>query len=464
LPITARYRIIAVWRCGFMALCQFVLGIRYRVIGRENIPAEPSVVLAKHQSAWETVGLQEVFPPLVFVLKKELLRVPFFGWGLAAMKMISIDRAAAKDALKQVFDQGRERLSAGYWVVIFPEGTRVAPGKRVATSPAARTWPSAVVPGGAGGAQRRGNLGEGPPGSSRRADHRQHRPADRPGGQDGGEDQPWPPPGSRPRCSDSRRTATRMPADARRRLNCPARSGRRACGETLRTIALGEHTVLRAAPGQAPHHRALDRPPRPARRRPRGASLREVEASILQHREWIRSKLDEWQARPHPEPLRIVDGVQIPLLGSPITVRLAIGARRCVWNPQTPERALTLCLRSPAEAPLLLEKALRERASALFVERLGHYASRLGVALPRLSLSSARTRWGSCSLRSGIRLNWRLIHFPLPVIDYVAVHELAHLREMNHSARFWAILAGLYPDYRAARQELKRLATTCPHW
>ncbi|WP_313951872.1 lysophospholipid acyltransferase family protein [Accumulibacter sp.] len=129
LPIAVRYRIIALWRAGFMALCRCVLGIRYRVIGRENIPAEPSVVLAKHQSAWETVGLQEVFPPLVFVLKKELLRLPFFGWGLAALKMISINRAAAKDALKQIFDQGRDRLSAGYWVVIFPEGTRVAPGQ-----------------------------------------------------------------------------------------------------------------------------------------------------------------------------------------------------------------------------------------------------------------------------------------------------------------------------------------------
>jgi 1-acyl-sn-glycerol-3-phosphate acyltransferase len=118
-----------------MALCRYVLGIRYRVLGRENMPAAPAVVMAKHQSAWETVGLQEVFPPLVFVLKKELLRVPFFGWGLAAMKMISIDRAAAKDALKQVFDQGRERLSAGYWVVIFPEGTRVAPGETARYKP-----------------------------------------------------------------------------------------------------------------------------------------------------------------------------------------------------------------------------------------------------------------------------------------------------------------------------------------
>jgi 1-acyl-sn-glycerol-3-phosphate acyltransferase len=130
-----RYRIIALWRSGFMALCHYVLGIRYRVLGRENMPAAPAVVMAKHQSAWETVALQEVFPPLVFVLKKELLRVPFFGWGLAAMKMISIDRAAAKDALKQVFDQGRERLSAGYWVVIFPEGTRVAPGETARYKP-----------------------------------------------------------------------------------------------------------------------------------------------------------------------------------------------------------------------------------------------------------------------------------------------------------------------------------------
>ena len=134
-PMPTRYRIIALWRTGFMALCHYVLGIRYRVLGRENMPAAPAVVMAKHQSAWETVALQEVFPPLVFVLKKELLRVPFFGWGLAAMKMISIDRAAAKDALKQVFDQGRERLSAGYWVVIFPEGTRVAPGETARYKP-----------------------------------------------------------------------------------------------------------------------------------------------------------------------------------------------------------------------------------------------------------------------------------------------------------------------------------------
>lgn len=129
LPMRVRYLVVAIWRSAFMALCRYVLGIRYQVLGRENIPAQPSVIFSKHQSAWETVALQEIFPALVFVLKKELLFLPFLGWSFAAMKMISIDRKAGRDALKQVVDQGRDRLKAGYWIIIFPEGTRVAPGQ-----------------------------------------------------------------------------------------------------------------------------------------------------------------------------------------------------------------------------------------------------------------------------------------------------------------------------------------------
>ena len=129
LPMRARFRIIALWRCCFMALCKTVLGIDYRVVGRENIPATPSVILSKHQSAWETVSLQAIFPPQVFVLKKSLLMIPFLGWAFAAVKMISIDRSAGSGALRQVVSQGCERLKAGYWVVIFPEGTRIAPGQ-----------------------------------------------------------------------------------------------------------------------------------------------------------------------------------------------------------------------------------------------------------------------------------------------------------------------------------------------
>ena len=125
------YRFGKLWRLGMQWGVENLLGIRPQVIGRENMPQEACVILAKHQSAWETMALQDYVPNgayCVFVLKKELLKVPLIGWGLAAMKMISIDRAAGKDALDQVVTQGRERLKQGFYVILFPEGTRVAPG------------------------------------------------------------------------------------------------------------------------------------------------------------------------------------------------------------------------------------------------------------------------------------------------------------------------------------------------
>ncbi len=127
------YRFGKLWRLGIQFGVENILGIRPRVIGRENMPKEPCVILSKHQSAWETMTVQDLVPDgayCVFVLKKELLKIPLLGWGLAAMKMISIDRTAGKDALDQVVAQGRERLEQGFYVVLFPEGTRVAPGHK----------------------------------------------------------------------------------------------------------------------------------------------------------------------------------------------------------------------------------------------------------------------------------------------------------------------------------------------
>lgn len=116
-----------VWLAG--RLIKHVLRIDYRVIGRENIPRVPAVILSKHQSAWETIVLQEVFPLALFVWKKELFwQIPFFGWALAVIPMISIDRAAGKQALRHLAAQGRQRLGQGYSIIIFPEGTRTAPG------------------------------------------------------------------------------------------------------------------------------------------------------------------------------------------------------------------------------------------------------------------------------------------------------------------------------------------------
>ncbi len=130
LPPLGRYRVITAWTHMVLWLAKHVCGLRYRVIGRENIPARASVVLSKHQSAWETLAFQQIFPPQVWVLKRELLRVPFFGWGLAMLRPIAIDRAAGRAALAQLVEQGHDRLALGLWIVIFPEGTRTAPGRR----------------------------------------------------------------------------------------------------------------------------------------------------------------------------------------------------------------------------------------------------------------------------------------------------------------------------------------------
>lgn len=130
LPRIARYHIISGWSRLVIALARVVLGIRYRVEGLETLPRKPAIILAKHQSAWETLAFQAIFPPQVQVLKRELLWIPFFGWGLALMSPIAIDRSRVTRALKRMAELGRARLQQGFWIVIFPEGTRTAPGER----------------------------------------------------------------------------------------------------------------------------------------------------------------------------------------------------------------------------------------------------------------------------------------------------------------------------------------------
>ncbi|MDR3395738.1 MAG: lysophospholipid acyltransferase family protein [Parasulfuritortus sp.] len=130
LPPIPRYRFIGIWARVVVVLARYVLDIDYRVIGQENLPAGGRyIVMSKHQSAWETIAFQLIFPPLAFVLKKELLRIPFFGWGLAMISPIAIDRDAGREALKDLEVQGEDRLAKGFWVLVFPEGTRVKPGE-----------------------------------------------------------------------------------------------------------------------------------------------------------------------------------------------------------------------------------------------------------------------------------------------------------------------------------------------
>jgi len=130
LPRMARYRLISAWSRLVIWLAWLLCGIRWKIEGRKHLPDEPAVILSQHQSAWETLAFQEIFPPQVLVLKRELLWIPFFGWGLALMSPIAIDRKRGTAALREMARQGRERLAQGFWVVIFPEGTRVPPGEK----------------------------------------------------------------------------------------------------------------------------------------------------------------------------------------------------------------------------------------------------------------------------------------------------------------------------------------------
>ena len=130
LPPLVRYQVISVWSRFMVWTAERLCGLTYRVTGAEHIPGEPCIIVAKHESAWETLAFQKIFPPQVWVIKRELLWIPFFGWGLAMTSPIAIDRKAGRRALKQMIDQGRDRLRRGFFIVIFPEGTRSAPGVR----------------------------------------------------------------------------------------------------------------------------------------------------------------------------------------------------------------------------------------------------------------------------------------------------------------------------------------------
>ena len=132
LPPVARFKFIIVW-CGTNLLAaRWICGIRHRVIGAENIPrsSDPHIVMSKHSSTWETLALNFLFPPLAFVAKKELLSIPFFGWAFALASPITIDRKSGLDAMTQIITQGRERFAQGFWIVIYPEGTRIKAGAR----------------------------------------------------------------------------------------------------------------------------------------------------------------------------------------------------------------------------------------------------------------------------------------------------------------------------------------------
>jgi predicted metal-dependent hydrolase len=191
---------------------------------------------------------------------------------------------------------------------------------------------------------------------------------------------------------------------------------------------------------------------------PRRLGLTEIEAFVRDNGNWVLKKLGELAETGRPRHLSVKDGTCLPLLDGEVEVRVLPGANRVRWIGAV----VVLEARPEADLARLLVRALQQRALGHFAARLAHFTAQLDLPVPKLGLSSAQTRWGSCSKQSGIRVNWRLIHLPPHLSDYVIAHEVAHLLEMNHSRRFWAVVNSLYPDWKAAQSELKQRAASLP--
>lgn len=197
---------------------------------------------------------------------------------------------------------------------------------------------------------------------------------------------------------------------------------------------------------------------------PRWVTLREIEAAIAEKERWIRNKLvqwREWAAKRRVAQVRWMDGETLPYLGAPVTMRLRAeaGSTRLAGS-ETPDAPGELLIALPAEAEAAqvrdaVQGWLQAEARRVFGERIALLAPRSRAPLRGWTLSSARTQWGSCTHDGRVRLNWRLVHFSVAVIDYVIAHELAHLSEMNHSQQFWRTVGELLPGFEAARDEIR---------
>jgi len=200
---------------------------------------------------------------------------------------------------------------------------------------------------------------------------------------------------------------------------------------------------------------------------PRWVGVGEVEAALREKAAWILRKLHEQHERAQRLAATRVEwreGSTIPFLGETVILVLDPRATGALLRgaddtlPGVPRLTLHLALpqaAAPEQIRDTVQSWLQRQARRIFEERCALFARRLGVRMKRLSLSSASTRWGSASADGSIRLNWRLVHFGLPVIDYVVTHELAHLREMNHSAAFWEVVRQVLPDFETARGALR---------
>lgn len=187
-------------------------------------------------------------------------------------------------------------------------------------------------------------------------------------------------------------------------------------------------------------------------RAPQRATRQQIDALLTKHADWVARKQAEVRARPAPKPVhQFVEGEIFYFLGVAYPLQLV--------DREKPALLLggvfQLAKSEQDDAKALFEYVYKKEARRIFNERIDFYAQKHGFDVKKVKLSSARTRWGSCSSKGYINLTWRLVMAPLAIIDYVVVHELCHLREPNHSSAFWAQVAAIMPDYKKRRTWLK---------
>ena len=189
------------------------------------------------------------------------------------------------------------------------------------------------------------------------------------------------------------------------------------------------------------------------------APFRDIESFLRDKERWVLSQLEEWARAPRPRALRLESGATLALRGAPVTLVVSEAGRSSVRRD---EDRLLVQAPGPQRAARALVRWLKAQALESLEPRAAHYASLLGVPVPQVGLSNARGQWGVCVEGGRIRLNWRLVHLPAALADYVVAHEIAHLVEMNHSKRFWAVVAALYPAWREAREQLELAGAAIP--
>ncbi len=438
------------WCRLMIRLGTLLLGVRYTVTGWEHVPEGPCVVLVKHQSQWETMFFPAFFPPHSFVLKQELLSIPFFGWGMRLLDPIAIDRDQRREAFQQVQTQGMARLAAGLKVIIFPEGTRVPSGFRARYAPsggllaAAAGVPVLPMAHNAGEYWKKGILAKHPGTISVRIG-----PLIPTAGRDGAEV-----------TREAEEWIERQMEDLTGRVAKPySRKGAAVAALTSRPprrhrLRIGDqdlqYSVARRARrrsiGLLVDHTGL------TVAIPPWVSIGSVEQAIREQWPWVQKKLQHWQERAVPEAPQFRDGESLPWLGGTRTLRFASTQLSLL-----PEDDGVIEV-DPNLGPVkfLVQDWYRAQALPLLQARVQVFAEKLGVRTPPVRLSNALGRWGSCNDRGEIRLNWRLIKASPAEIDYVVAHEVAHLKHLNHSHDFWQLVGQLYPGFEAASALLDR--------